>query len=321
MSVTCSVYGLGLSVNVPLAGLRGLAPAGRVDVRMEVGELPREFDADPTGVPFHSSDQVDENGTPVRVVTRIRGGEFFRIDYCDGTRVVVSAHGERVWARGANSDVEDTAAYLLGPVLGMVLRLRGVNCLHASAVAVGGQACAFVGASGAGKSSMAAAFARLGHAVLSDDVTPIEERAGRFLAQPAYPRLRLWPESVEGLFGAADSLPRMVEGWDKRYVDLARPPYRFQREPLPLAAVYLLDASPGAPHVGPVSARDTVMGIVADTYATYLLDRERRAHEFEFVGRLVDAVPVRRLRRGDDLREVARTCELVVEDLRAAAAH
>ena len=321
MTITCSVYGLGLSVNVPLAGLRGLAPAGRVDVRMEVGELPRDLDADFTATPFHSSEQVDQNGTPVRVVTLVRGGEFFRIDYCDGTRVVVSASGERVWARGATSDIEDTATYLLGPVLGMVLRLRGVNCLHASAVAIGGRACAFVGASGAGKSSMAAAFARRGHAVLSDDVTPIEEGGGGFFAQPAYPRLRLWPESVEGLFGAADSMPRMVEGWDKRYVDLARPPYRFQSEALPLAAIYLLDASPGAPAIEAVGARDTMIGIVADTFATYLLDRERRAREFEFVGRLVDAVPVRRLRRGTDLRDADRTCELVIDDLRAAATH
>ena len=321
MSITCSVYGLGLSVNVPLAGLRGLAPAEAVDVRMEVGELPRDLVSDPSPTTFHSSEQVDENGKPVRVVTHIRGGEFLRIDYCDGTSVLLSATGERVWARGANADIEDTAAYLLGPVLGMVLRLRGVNCLHASAVAVGARACAFVGASGAGKSSMAAAFARMGHAVLSDDVTPVEESDGRFLAQPAYPRLRLWPESVEGLFGAVDSLPRMVEGWDKRYVDLARPPYRFQREPLPLAAIYLLDPGPGVPQVESVSAREAVMGIVADTYATYLLDRDRRAREFEFVGRLVEAVPVRRLRRGNDLRDATATCELVLEDLRAVAAH
>ena len=321
MTVSCSVYGLGLSVNVPLAGLRGLAPAAKVDVRMEVGELPPELAADRAAMPFHSSEQLDENGTPVRVVTLVGGGEFFRIDYCDGTRVVVSADGERVWARGATSDIEDTAAYLLGPVLGMVLRLRGVNCLHASAVAIEGRACAFVGASGAGKSSMAAAFARRGHAVLSDDVTPIEEQDGVFFAQPAYPRLRLWPESVEGLFGSADSMPRMVEGWDKRYVDLASPPYLFQSAPLPLAAIYLLDASPGPPAVEAVGPRDTMIAIVADTYATYLLDRERRAREFEFVARLVAAVPVRRLRRGENLRDAGRTCELVIDDLRAAATH
>jgi hypothetical protein len=321
MSLTCSVYGLGLSVNVPLAGLRGLPPVDRVDVRVEVGDLPRELDTDSRSIPVHSSEELDAHGTPVRVVTRLAGGGFFRIDYCDGTRVVVNETGQRVWARGATPDIEDTAAYLLGPVLGMVLRIRGVNCLHASAVAVGGRACAFLGASGSGKSSLAAAFARRGHAVLSDDVTPLVEREGGFLAQPAYPRIRLWPESVQALFGSAESLPRMVDGWDKRYVDLASPPFRFQREALPLAAIYLLDANPGRAAVEDVTPRDAVKSIVADTYATYLLDRERRAREFEFVGRLVEAIPVRRLRRGDDLLDVGRTCDLVIDDLRATAAH
>jgi hypothetical protein len=315
MSVTCSVYGLGLSINVPLAGLRGLAPAGQIDVTIEVGDLPREALAgQPGAIPFHSSDEIDEHGTPVRRVARSRDGDFFHIDYCDGTRVVLNASGQRVWARGATPDLEDTATYVLGPVLGMVLRLRGVNCLHASAVAIGNSACAFVGRSGSGKSSIAAAFARRGHAVLSDDVTAVEERDTGFVAQPAYPRLRLWPESVEGLFGAADSLPRMVEGWDKRYVDLASAPFRFQRAPLPLAAIYLLDSGPGEPAIATVGSREAVMGLVAETFATYLLDRDMRAREFDFIGRMIEAVPVRRLRRGVGWDDLGLACDLVVAD-------
>src|SRR5258708_20599287 len=185
MSLTCSVYGLGLSINVPLAGLRGLAPVEKVDVRIEVGELPSELDTSES-VPLrsHSSNEADEHGTPVRRVARSRDGAFFRIDYCDGTRVIVNAAGQRVWARGATPDLEDTATYLLGPVLGMVLRLRGVNCLHASAVPIADRACAFVGPSGSGNSSIAAAFARRGHAVLCYDVTPVAERRGPVGGQP-----------------------------------------------------------------------------------------------------------------------------------------
>ncbi len=320
MSLTCSVYGLGLSINVPLAGLRGLAPVEKVDVRIEVGELPSELDTSES-VPLrsHSSNEADEHGTPVRRVARSRDGAFFRIDYCDGTRVIVNAAGQRVWARGATPDLEDTATYLLGPVLGMVLRLRGVNCLHASAVAIAERACAFVGPSGSGKSSIAAAFARRGHAVLCDDVTPVEERGGRFVAQPAYPRLRLWPESVEGLFGAKDSLPRIVDGWDKRYVDLSSAPFRFQGAPLPLAAIYLLDPAPVEPAIERVPSRQALMSLVAESFATYLLDRQMRASEFDFIGRLVEAIPVRRLHRGNDWSALERACDLVVADVESRA--
>jgi hypothetical protein len=315
MSLTCSVYGLGLSVNVPLAGLRGLAPASKVDVALHVGGLPASpAEREPGWPPFHVSDETDEAGNPVRTISRTPAGHY-RIEYPDGTRVVVDAQGARVWAQGGVPDVEDTATYLLGPVLGFVLRLRGINCLHASAVAIGGRAVAFVGASGSGKSSTAAAFARAGFAVLSDDVTPVTEHGGRFVAQPAYPRLRLWPESVEGLFGEAARLPPIVAGWDKRFLDLAEAPFRFQREPLPLAAIYLLDASAGAPGIEPVAPRDAVMSIVADTFATYVLDRERRAREFDFITRLVEAVPVRRLRRGGSLADAAAICDLVSSDV------
>jgi hypothetical protein len=320
MTLTCSVYGLGLSVNVPLAGLRGLAPASKVDVALHVGGLPEMADErEACAAPVHVSEETDDSGTPIRIVSRTRAGHY-RIEYCDGTRVIVDSHGERVWAQGAVADVEDTATYLLGPVLGFVLRLRGVNCLHASAVAIGGRAYAFVGASGSGKSSTAAAFARAGHAVLSDDVTPITEERGGFAAQPAYPRLRLWPEAVEMLFGDRESLPVIVPGWDKRFLDLGRPPFRFQRHALPLAAIYLLDASPGEPRVDPVPTRDAVMSIVADSFATYLLDSSRRAAEFDFVMRLVEKVPVRRLRRGDSLADCDRMCEMVAADA-ATRAH
>ena len=72
-------------------------------------------------------------------------------------------HGTKLWASWpSHSSVEEAATYLLGPVLGLLLRFRGVTCLHASAVAIGDSVIAFVGAEGAGKSTTAAAFARPG---------------------------------------------------------------------------------------------------------------------------------------------------------------
>ncbi len=116
--------------------------------------------------------------------------------------------------------IEDAATYLLGPVLGLFLRLRGVTCLHASAVAFGGQAVAFVGSEGAGKSTTAAALALRGHAILSDDVVALAEHDGAFFVHPAYPYLCLWPESVESIYGSADALPRFSANYDKRCLSL-----------------------------------------------------------------------------------------------------
>ncbi len=82
----------------------------------------------------------------------------------------------------------DIVPYLQGQLLGLVQRLRGVTCLHASAILIGDRAIAVAGFAGAGKSSTAAAFLQMGFPVLADDVVPVFEEAGKFMVQPAHPR-------------------------------------------------------------------------------------------------------------------------------------
>ena len=324
MPLTCSVYGLGLRVNVPLAGLAGLAPADHVDLRVDLEPLPPHLE-EPAGATdaFYVSSDLDEHGRPLLQASRVTPGGDYRIDYFDGTVVLIDHAGSRVWAgMPAGHTIEDTAAYLLGPILGVVLRLRGVTCLHASAVAVDGRALALVGPSGAGKSSTAAGFAQLGHPVLSDDVLALAETpAGGFRVQPAYPRIRLWPESVAGLFGTADALPRITPNWDKRCLDLNRPGYRFQSEPLPLAAIYWLGErlpGPAESRIEALRPSDALIKLVAESYATNFQDRSLRAREFDLLSRLVDQVPVRILNSGSDITRIPDRCRAILADFRQA---
>jgi hypothetical protein len=313
----CSIYGLGLRVNVAIAGLRGLRVPRTIDVSMALGPMPPQLDGI-SSEDFYVSDEIGANGMPGMRASKLEDGAYYRIAYDDGTRVVIDAQGKGIWATGPRTaTVEDTATYLLGPALGFLLRLRGVTCLHASAVAIGGEAVAFVGAAGAGKSSTAAAFARLGYPVLTDDVAALVDRGDAFRIQPAYPRLRLWPDSVAAMFGDADALPRITPGWDKRYLDLSGPTYRFQAEPLPLAAIYILGERGAAARCDGVEPKTGLMSLVSETYTTRLIDRSLRAKEFEVLGRLVENVPLRRLTVSRDLRRIAELCAVVVDDLHA----
>lgn len=320
MSFSCSVYGLGLRVNVPIAGLAGLASPPGIDVRMSLGPAPECVSSVEVNEwrEYYASPELDEHGEPQVTVHRARDDTRFRISYLDGTVIFVDAAGREVWAtipEGATA--EDTATYLLGPTLGFVLRLRGVTCLHASAVAIDGRAVALAGPSGTGKSSTAAAFARLGYPVLTDDVAAIRDEGARFVVEPAYPRVRLWPRSVESMFGSTDALPRITPTWDKRFLDLRGDGYRFQREPLPLGAVYLLgDRESNPPRIEAVSAREGLMALVSDTYVTYLLERALRAREFDVLGRLVQAVPMRRAVPSADFSRIDELCEAIVDDFR-----
>jgi hypothetical protein len=303
--------------------LAGLPPAKKVDVFLSLGSLPRGLGSASDAAILHVGQDQGERSEPALRVSRLSGAGDYRFDYSDGTVIVVSAQGNRIWATWPDSaTVEDTATYLLGPILGFVLRLRGVTCLHASAVAIGNRAIALVGPAGAGKSSIAAAFARLGYPVLTDDVAALQDLGDYLRIQPAYPRVRLWSESVASLFGSSDALPRIVPNWDKRYLDLNGPGYRFQHEALPLAAIYVLgerSADPAMPRIEPVGSKTGLMALVSNTYSSYLMDKSKREEEFELLGRLVRNAPLRRVTPSTDFARIRELCEVIVDDFRQLA--
>jgi hypothetical protein len=320
MLVASQIYGLGVQVNRPLDGLRGLPEPEQIDVRIEIGPLPDFIPAafDPCWRNHHASEYGDESGNPaVLLCWSEPDRSYCRLRYLDGTVVVILADGSRVWASAPiDATTEDTATYLLGPILGLVLRLRGVVCLHGSAVAVGNKAIAIVGPSGAGKSSTAAAFARRGYSVLTDDVVALGMQGGELRVYPAYPRIRLWPEAVHSMFGSSDALPRLTPTWEKRFLDTLEPA-RFQARPLPLAAIYFLADRREAGEAHEVSAldrREALIRLISDTYVNYVLDQGMRAAELKFLGKLIERVPMRQVAPSNDMGRISELCDQIRAD-------
>src|SRR5690606_13487149 len=72
---------------------------------------------------------------------------------------------------------------------------------HASSVALpDGKVVAFLGGTGQGKSTLAAAFMQYGCELVTDDCLLLDCEQGHVLALPAYRSLRLWPDSLSALF-------------------------------------------------------------------------------------------------------------------------
>jgi len=265
----------------------------------------------------YTSSYTTESGEPALRIWKTANRALLRLNYFDGTKFWLDPNGTAVWALWpADSSIEDVATYLLGPVLGLLLRLRGVPCLHASAVTFGDFAVAFAGSEGAGKSTTAAALAGRGHSVVADDIVALVERDGSFFVLPAYPYLSLWPESVKILYGPAKTLPSFSPNFDKRQLLLAENRLRFQKRPMALGAVFLLgerSADPAAPFFETLPAREILVALVANSYATNLLDKNMRAREFALLGRLVETVPVWRLRPHEDGSRIGRLCDVIGE--------
>jgi hypothetical protein len=325
LNFTYAVFGLLLRSNLPIPELiplrpefasSALDPLSDAVVSVHLNASPQTGGLNPAGPEelSYANSYKDKAGEPTLRIWKAAGSRYLRLVYFDGSQFWLDREGTEVWATWpGNLTLEDTATYLLGPVLGLLLRLRGVTCLHASAVAFGENAIAFVGSEGAGKSTTAAALAQRGHAILSDDVVALAERNGSFFIHPAYPYLCLWPESVESLYGSAEALPRFSSNYEKRCLSLGKQELRFAEQPLPLAAIYLLGEHRGepAPLVEELTPQKAFLALVANTFATNTLDSGMRAKEFAILARVATTVPIRVLCAHHDASRLPELCDLL----------
>jgi hypothetical protein len=318
---TYTLFGLKVRSNLSIPGLAFVETHSKaVDVELHLGISPDfkcETPAESERLTYTSS-YTDENGTPALRIWKAAGDRFLRLAYYDGVQFWLEREGKSLWAVWSpHSTLEDITSYLLGPVFGLLLRLRGVTCLHASAVSIHNRCVAFVGEEGSGKSTTTAAFARQGFGVISDDVAALVESPDGFRVTPAYPHLCLWEDSVEMLYGSAEALPRFSSGWEKRRLALGELGTRFETRSLPLGAIYLLgdrrlDQAPAVEEIRPQAG---LLSLVADTFANKILDREMRANEFAVLGLLVTTVPVRRVYAHRDGSRLEEFCAMILADL------
>jgi hypothetical protein len=318
-----SVSSLSVLSNSRIPGLTPLEkPERPPDLVVFLGSCPAANDglmSGPEATLTYVSTARDSMGEPMLKVWELGNGAYLRVAYCDGTQFWFDRRGTKLWATWPeDSCAENTSLYLLGPILALVLRYRGLVCLHASAVVVNGRAVAFVGPEEAGKSTTAAAFSRKGSAILSDDVVPLREQDGAFFALPGSPHLRLWPESVELLFGSRDMLPRLVSDWEKRLLSDGDQQSKFWQQACELHSIYILKprrGDLGLPRLETVDQQTALMSLVANSYASPLIDSKMQGDELQFLARLVSHVPIRQLSPHADGARLTELCDLVCEDL------
>lgn len=248
------------------------------------------------------------------IVRRTDAGYHF--SYEDNTEFLVTPAGDQIFASTPpGATLEDTCTYFVGPVMGFVLRLRGVVCLHASTVVIGGRAVAFCGPPGSGKSTTAAAFAQRGYPVLTEDIAALDI-CESFCIRPGYPRVNLWPDSIAKLWGSPDALPAITPNWEKRYLELGNGAAEFYTSSAPLVAIYVIGERGWLQEAKIQSLQpvEALITLASNTYTPYLLDTTMRALEFDVLTRLVKHVPVRRVSPSADIGNIGRLCDGLLKD-------
>lgn len=255
-----------------------------------------------------------------------RSGRGLRADCARLGRFVVSPHGQHVgYRRDPAAAPAACEAYFFSALIALPLELQGALCLHASAVVGGdGLALVFVGASGAGKSTIAAHALRAGGLLAADDLAPLVAGAQGYqvLALPQW--LRLAPRSAAqlGLISARrrgyDAAGGKTLIGARRWASRARPAR---------AAVFVLERERSADPVraGAAPALERLRGHAAwavlaqhSLVAPLLRPLGREVGYFERLARLADQAPIFRLRYGDGLAQLDAALELARRAAEAA---
>jgi hypothetical protein len=282
-----------------------------LDSECEIAGLPAGMGAADVSVgvsPLLSDDSSPWFQSPVTGLTVRRSPAAYLFEFPTGAAMRVDAGGSSVTIDLRGGSLDDALVYLLGPVLGFVLRLKGRVVFHGAALSRNESALALAGHSGAGKSTTAASLVARRFQLLSDNILPLRDPLAP-MAVPGYPRIRLWPDSAQAL--SATELPRLTPGWDKRYLTVDA---NLAGAAASLRVLYLLEGSDAvtAPRVEPVDGAEAVMRLVELTYPREFAEPEMRQAALEFCARLSRSVGVRRVsfRRGlERIDEIADAIE------------
>lgn len=275
-------FGLRLDLAWRLRGLS--ATRGRADVRVSAGR------------------ETEEVSNARREVLRLPWPRTGVCDVADGTSITFRPK--------PGISARSFAEAGLQCALGAVLHQRRRLVLHASGVLVGEQALLIVGSPGTGKSTLAAALATMGHAVLCDDVALIVFRHGRPVVPPGLPGIRLPSDAAQRLrleghrFALPAATKEIVFGTPGQHV----------RAVPPLGAVVLLTRGVRY-RLRSLSGYEAWGALAANYYARSLLTPAEHPRLLRDVARAVTVASVAVVTCADSMRELDSLATSLISDL------
>ncbi len=247
-----------------------------------------------------------ENGVPSN------RGDYFR-GVVEGLASFEVRYGSEVLVQPC-PDIDDglLRPLILGPLMSILLRQRGLLVLHASCVVLQDKAVAFMGNSGWGKSTLAELFYSRGKCLITDDVMAIEVETTPPCVVPSYPQIKLMPDAALSLGHASDRFPLL----NSHSIKLARSvDHDFCQTPVPLHCIYVLDT--GEQHqITPILLQDAFQELIRHSRAVGLLNApDFRSAHLQQCASLLTHVPLLRLRRQMSLDLLPELVDLVSQNV------
>ena len=319
-AVRYRIYGHILSCNVRLHELELTLPPDST----EHTDLRIQFLSSDESIPFpsfwyHTVSLAD--GTPWLRYAEIASGYLLHFPHLADFVYDTSSDSIRCIPQ-AKTPAHTLHHLLLDQVLPLVLNYKGNEVLHGAAVVTPYGACAFVGPTGAGKSTLAASFLSAGYSVLTDDCVVLPLHDEHIVAIPAYPGVRLWDDVISALFGTTGSCAPVAHYTPKQRFTDTLSAASFCSSAVPLVGIYVLDSndtehgtSVSTPEVSQLAEREALMTLLSLAFKLDIRDRRMLTREFGFLHRLVTHIPVRRLTVPDSFSALPAVQAAILHDL------
>ena len=161
-----------------------------------------------------------------------------------------------------------------------------------------------------------------GAALVTDDTLPVEELDDRFVGRPGLPQINLWPDQAAYFIGEAGADGELVSTNQKKIYPLTAFKHGlFCKESQPLACLYIPErydsvAGKNKIEITPVQVIQSVVELLRFSFFSSFVCEKMgwQGRRMEFFARLVEQVPVRRLRYPSGFEYLPAVAEAVMRD-------
>lgn len=270
-------YGLKIASNIPVIGFTELAVT-EPDVMITEGDVLENLEyCNSKSALFQSSDhELLFRHQPL--------GAFY---IANGNQIVIQ--------KAVGVKESDLSSVIVGICFGAILHQRMLLPLHASAVCFRNKCIVLAGRSGAGKTTLAAAFIKAGASLIADDVSLIKFEDEIPVVMPAFPTIKIWSDSLQH-FGISSEGLLVVRGDMQKYY---LPVDQFLVQPTPVDHIIILNT-----HSNPDIEFHSINGYKKFSELrkyTYLhksfSGNDFLANHFQLAGKLASKMPVHKLIR------------------------
>lgn len=211
-----------------------------------------------------------------------------------------------------NAELSEVELFLTGTAMGVVYHQRAIHPMHAACMARGNKAIALSGDTGEGKTTLAYAMMKRGHALITDDIAPIAVQEKDFYVYNEKPVLKMWRTTADFFGVSVAGMQSITNRHNKFYLPVVKSEFTTHR--LDALVILASDEDCSEPYLSKLSLLQSLAALRQHTYRSFLVpvlwgEENFLAHSLA----IVQAIPILRLTRPRSLSQLGKAVDLLEE--------